>query len=99
MDDKNYVNREILRRIIELFVIKEKRQRLLEFMESPKRYDDFLHGVLRDTRNLKPECMIELPDNQQTVEIVLQKLRKLGAGKKAYLVSADDEVDGKTGRI
>ena len=93
------INKEILHKIVELFVIKEKRNRLLEFIESPKRYRSFLLELLHDPRNLKPQCIIELPSNQQTFEIILQNLRKLGAGKKAYLVSTDYEADGKTGSL
>lgn len=93
------MNKEYLAEIIELFVIKERRNRLLEFMESPKRYGDFLHELLNDPRNIKPECMIEVPSTQNSPEIVCQKLRKLGAGKKAYIVSTYWDYDGKSGSL
>lgn len=93
------INKEILHKIVDLFVIKERRNRFKEFIESDKSYRSFLLELLNDPRNLKPECIIELPNNQQTFEIILQNLHKLGAGKKAYLVSADYEVDGKIGSL
>ena len=97
--DRSRVNKEILTEIVNLFVVKEKRSRFLEFIESPKRYDDFLWELLNDPRHLKPECIIELPGNEQTVEMFSRKLRKLGAGDEAYLISSNDEVDGKIGSL
>jgi len=97
--DRSRVNREILAEIINLFVIKEKQARFFEFIGSPKRYKDFLDELLNDPRNVKPECIIELRGSEQTIEILLQKLRKLGAGEKAYLVSDNDEIDGNIGSI
>lgn len=97
--DRSRVNKEILTEIINLFVIKEKRARFLEFIESPKRYENFLDELLNDPRNLKPEYIIELSSNDQTVKMSLHKLRKLGAGKKAYLVSSNDEFDGIIGNV
>ena len=97
--DRSRVNKEILTEIVNLFVIPEKRSRFLGFIESPKRYDDFLWELLNDPRNLKPECIIELPNNEQFVESFSQQLRKLGAGDKAYLVSSNDEDDGKIGNL
>jgi hypothetical protein len=97
--DRSCVNRVVLAEIINLFVIKEKRARLLEFIASPKRYSGFLDELLNDPRNLKPECIIELPGDEQSVEIISKKLRNLGAGDKAYLVSNNDEFDGKIGKL
>ncbi len=97
--DRSRVNKAVLAEIIHLFVIKEKRTRFLEFIESPKRYDNFLNELLNDPRNFKPECIIEVPNNEQDIEIISRKLRKLGAGVKAYLVSSNDEIDGNTGNL
>ena len=97
--DRSRVNKLILTEIINLFIIKEKHARFLEFIDSPKRYDNFLHELLNDPRNIKPECIIEVPSNEQFVESFAEKLRQLGAGKKAYLVSSNDELDGKIGTL
>lgn len=97
--DRSKVNKEILTELINLFVIKEKRLRFLEFIDSPKRYEDFLDELLNDPRNLRSECIIELSSDEQTVKTLLKKLYKLGAGKKAYLVSNNDEIDGKIGSL
>jgi hypothetical protein len=97
--DRSRVNKTILAEIINLFIIKEKPNRFLEFIESPKRYNNFLDELLNDPRNFKPDCIIEVPNNEQDIEIISRKLRKLGAGEKAYLVSSNDETDGNTGNL
>lgn len=96
---KNCADKKILKKIIELFVVKEKQTRFLEFIESTKRYDDFLHEFLNDPRNLREDCIIEIPSNQQTPVLIAAQLYKLGAKKKAYLVSSNDEIDGKVGNL
>lgn len=85
-------DKRILTEIINLFVIKQKRSRLLGFLESKKRYDDFLWELLHDPRNFDPKCIIQLPQQEQTPEIILQNLYKLGARNKCYIVSASLEV-------
>lgn len=97
--DRSRVNKEILKRVIELFVIKEKQTRFLEFIESPKRYDDFLDELLNDPRNLKRDYIIEVQNNEAAPENIVKKLRQLGAGKKAYLISSDNEIDGSIGDL
>ena len=100
------MDKQHLTKIIELFVIKDKRSRFLEFISSPngwdglpKKYRDFLHELLNDPRNINPKCIAEdLPSFQETSEIV-GKLRKMGAGKEAYLVSENWDVDGKSGTL
>jgi hypothetical protein len=97
--DTTNVNKTILTEIIKLFVVKEKQTRFLEFIESPKRYDDFLHEFLNDSRNLRKDCIIEIPSNQQIPELIAAQLYKLGAKKKSYLVSSNDKIDGKVGNL
>lgn len=97
--DRSRINKIILAEIINLFVIKERRARLLEFVESPKRYKDFLWELLNDPRNLKPECIIEVPNNQQQIDFTIKKLRQFGAGENAYLISNNDEIDGNVGSL
>ena len=97
--DLSRVNRQILTDIIKLFVVKDKQLRFLEFIESAKRYRDFLHELLNDPRNLKEEIITEVPNNQQEVKDIIKKLKDLGAKNKAYLISSNDENDGKTGKL
>ncbi len=93
------MNKQHLTEIIELFVVKEKRNRFLEFISSSKKYDDFLHELLNDPRNINPKCVAEdLRGSQENSEIT-RKLCKLGAGKEAYIVSEDWDVDGKSGNL
>lgn len=55
--------------------------------------------ILNDPRNLNPNCIIEVSNNEQTAETITKKLKQLGAGKKAYLISNDDEIDGRIGDL
>lgn len=93
------MNKEYLTQIIEFFVIREKRSRFLEFISSPEKYDDFLHELLNDPRNINPKCIGDELDGYQEDFEIIQKLRKLGAGKEAYIVSENRDVDGKLGNL
>ena len=100
------INKEHIAKVIELFVVKEKRPRFLEFISSPngwdglpKRYDDFLHELLNDPRNLEPKCIAEDLGGKHELPEIIEKLRKLGAGKQAYLISGTSEHDGKIGNL
>ena len=93
------MNQQHLTEIIELFVVKEKRNRFLEFISSPRKYDDFLHELLNDPRNINPKCVAEDLRGYQESSEIIRKLRKLGAGKEAYLVSENWDVDGKSGNL
>jgi hypothetical protein len=99
MMPKKEKNRKYITEVIKLFTSKEKHHRFLDFIESPKRYDDFLDELLNDPRNLNSNCLIEIPNNKQSPEIILSQLQKLGAGKKAYVVSLDWDADGKFGDL
>ena len=86
--------------------MKEKRARFLEFISSPdgwdglpKRYDDFLHELLNDPRNFDPKCIAEDLGGRYEQPEIIEKLRKLGAGKQAYLVSGNWKDYGKTGTL
>lgn len=92
-------NKKYLAEIIKLFVVKEKQDRFLDFIESSKRYNDFLDELLNDPRNLNPHCLIEIPNNKQSPEVTLNQLQKLGARKQAYVVSLDWNADGKFGDL
>lgn len=100
------MNVKYVTQIVNLFVVKERRSRFLEFLSSPvgwdglpKRYSDLTHELLNDPRHLDPACVIEeLRGIQETSEIS-RKLRELGAGKNAYLVSEDWNVDGRSGTL
>lgn len=93
------MNKDYLIQIIEIFVVKEKHNRFLEFLSSNKKYDDFLHELLNDPRNINPSCIAEKLKGYQEKSEIVQKLRQLGAGKEAYIVSENWEADGKTGGL
>jgi hypothetical protein len=79
--------------IVQLFVKKEKRERLLTLAAKASRRDDFRHDLLHDTRSLDPGVLVRLPDGA-SVDAARKALRAAGAGEKAYSISevldADD---------
>lgn len=100
------MNKQHLNKLIELFVVKDKHNRFIEFINSangwdgvPKKYSNFLHELLNDPRNLKPNCIFEKLQGYQETSQIVRKLTKLGAGREAYLVSENCEVDGKIGGL
>src|SRR5215207_7133121 len=99
------MDKQQLTKIVELFVVKEKSTRLLEFISSPngwdglpKRYRDFVHELLNDPRNIDPKYIVEEFRGYKEHSEIVKKLRILGAGNEAYLVSVDWDADGKTGK-
>jgi hypothetical protein len=90
---------QYITKVIKLFVLKQKQERFLNFIESLKRYEDFLDELFIDTRNLDPKCLVEIPNNQNLPEYVLKELQKSSVGKQAYVISPVRELDGKFGNI
>ena len=93
------VDKEILAEIVKLFVAKEKQSRFLEFLSSTKRYVDFQDELLNDPRHFDPDCIIEIPGNEHTFEGILNRLKSMGAGNQAYLLSGNWDSDGTTGKL
>jgi hypothetical protein len=89
------VQREYLRLIINSFVQKDRRSRLLELLAVERRYDDFLESLLRDPRHIDQHCIIKLPSSQQSPDLIYQRLLAEGAKPPVYVVSSDYNEDGK----
>jgi hypothetical protein len=78
--------------IVQLFVKKDKRERILSLAGKPKRRDDFRDDLLHDTRSLDPAVLAPLAAGA-SAESVVKALRAKGAGDRAYCISTLSEVD------
>lgn len=86
----------ILSEIVNLFVRKDRRDRLIELLSKPKRYQDGLSDLLRDPRYIDERVINKIPSNEQTIELIYDRLKKLGFQKKCFVISNDVyEMDGK----
>jgi hypothetical protein len=81
--------------LVQLFVKKDKRERLLTLASKSSRHDDFRDALLHDTRSLDPRVLTRLPDHGVTAESVGQALAAGGARKLAYCVSAVLDADDR----
>jgi hypothetical protein len=94
------MNADYLNRIIDTYVIRNKRPRLRELMASSKRYAQFLDELLHDPRNFDAACVDRLAADQRTVDAVLRRLRGLETGDTAYMVGDCRKYDdGATGPL
>jgi hypothetical protein len=81
--------------IVQLFVKKEKRDRMITLAGKPSRRRDLRHDLLHDTRSLDPAVMTRLADGL-SVDAVAKALRAASSsGQRAYSISevldADDQ--------
>jgi hypothetical protein len=79
----------ILNEVVHRFVVKERRGRYLELLSNPKRYEDGLYGLLNDPRHLDPDCVTEVPSNEDSVELLAKRLKELGVRSNCYVISSD----------
>ena len=96
----NQVDLGTLAQVVRCFVLPSRRDRLSFLLASPKRYDDFLHDLLHDTRYLDPRCVRPLGPKEPTVEAALAALGVDRAGVAGYLVGdARTLPDGAAGEL
>lgn len=85
---------EVERKLIALFVQKNKIERFSERIGSSKNrhkiWDD-----LRDTRYLDPRCLTVVAGGDRQSDAIAKRLERLGVGESVYLMSSDDDLDGR----
>ena len=90
------MNTEYLDKIIDTFVVKQKRPRLRELYASSRRYLQFQIELLHDPRNFDPTIVERLAPIDQNPAGVYRILRAYGADDIAYLVGDCDPYDDGT---
>ena len=80
--------------LINAFVVSSKRERLIEFLQSPERRAKVL-ATLYHFRDLDPRFLVELAPSDQHAEGIATLLAKRGAPSQCHLISTDHELDGR----
>lgn len=80
------MEQEIVARIIQLFVLPARRQRLMGFLHAQKRYSQLLDELLHDARHIDSRILYEILSDHREVDKVAEILRKAGVQGEAYLV-------------
>ena len=94
MDEKRLSH---LIEVVNLFVQKERQERFIALFSKPKRYNDGLSDLLNDPRYFDERVITEIPNNQNTIELIHVRLEKLGFQKQCFIISDDIfELDGQT---
>jgi hypothetical protein len=83
--------------LVELFVKKDKRERMLAL--AAKRRGDFLHDLLHDRRSLDPGTLSPLPAGAVSVDAIAKALRTAGAGDRVYCISEVIDADDRELRL
>ncbi|HEX5041742.1 MAG TPA: hypothetical protein VFV75_02490 [Candidatus Polarisedimenticolaceae bacterium] len=81
--------------LIRSFIVKEKRQRLVDLLANPKRRKK-VTSSLAHFRDLDPRWVVPIPTHQQHAADIERLLRGRGAGDTCYAVSESSALDGKT---
>ena len=81
--------------LVQLFVKKEKRERMLAFAAKANRRGDLRDDLLHDRRSLEPSVLVPLSASATSVEAITRALRAAGAGARAYVISAVLDADDR----
>lgn len=90
-------NHQLEDKVINKFFIKEKRGRIKSFLKDPKRRGDFTF-TLAHCQDLRFEKFMEISGGNEEVKI-MEYISKLGKIKTCYLISEDENLDGKVFEI
>ncbi|MGB6384013.1 MAG: hypothetical protein WBE45_14575 [Terriglobales bacterium] len=81
---------------VESFVQRARRERVRLAFANPKKRRKFINEfALHGTYILAPECLRSIKPNQQHQDSIYAILRSLGAPDSCYLISEDNNLDGK----
>lgn len=80
--------------LIRSFVVKQKRDRLIEFLSSQKQRRKAT-ATLAHFRDLDQRFVVRLRSNEQSPESIARALRQRGATDTCHVISESAELDGK----
>jgi hypothetical protein len=84
--------------LIRTFVVKSKRDRLVELLANRKRRED-VTSSLAHFRDLDSRFVVALPSSQQDARAIEREFRRRGAGESCYVVSENPDLDGQRMRL
>jgi hypothetical protein len=88
------MNIALERKLIEKFVIREKKERYLGFIAKANTRRKFL-SELYHFKDFDWKSFEEIPGNQNETEVILRKIDKRNI-TSCYVISVDENFDGKT---
>ena len=88
------MNSEIEGIFIDTFFIKEKKDRAKYELSSKKKRRDFVWKI--SEKYIRGECLSKLDGPIESSESVFKYLVKKGYPKECYVLSIDENIDGKT---
>jgi hypothetical protein len=90
------VDKEQEETIVKAFFNKRIKERVMFELFSQKRRADALHRLNHTyEETLRKEFMIEIPKPNSNPEDIFKLLQKHGAGNLCYVISFNNEIDGK----
>jgi len=98
------MEQQILERIVELCVVPARKQRLLGFLRSKKRYpqflDELLHDARHDARHIDSRVLYKVPSRNRDVDHSVAILRTAGVQGYGYVVCCSHTIeDGTVGEF
>jgi hypothetical protein len=81
--------------LISAFIVSEKRARILESLDHPKRRRKFL-DTLYHFRDLDPRWIQPIPAGEHTPSAIASRLRRLGAPADCWIISSNPDLDGRS---
>ncbi len=80
--------------LIRAFILPERQSRYLELLLNPKRRKD-ITKALAHFKHLDMRFVAAIPSTHHLAPGIISLLRSKGAGETCYVISEDDELDGK----
>jgi hypothetical protein len=78
---------------IEAFVVPDKRERYVSFLNSPKRRPKFLRELYH-FRDFDPACLVSVAGPSDSAEGLISELRRRGAPVECRVISVQADLDG-----
>lgn len=90
------MDKEVEKIIVKAFFTKRLQDRVLFEMSSAKKRKDALSRLCHSYRTtLREEYMFDMPKTNSDPEAIAKLLKENGAGNSCYVISWDEEIDGK----
>lgn len=80
--------------LIRAFILPERQSRYLELLQNPKRRRASTK-TLAHFKHLDMRFVASIPSSHHLAPGIISLLRSKGAGETCYVISEDDELDGK----
>ena len=80
--------------LVRAFILPARRARCLAFLRNPKRRED-LTRQLYHFNYLDPRFLVSIPPRDRRPTALAELLKKKGAPAKCWVISADQELDGR----